>query len=415
MASSTPTSIESLIESFPNTIDKVKGLPTFKTINRCYQLLQSNAASVQSSLGGGKHGYVGIVVTNPASYARIAGYDNQNPPQPITFVPPVYPGARASQTGVDAAAKAADLQTWKDDMYEWRSYDNMVKALRKQLVSTFDEVYLSPIKDRITGFNNVSINDILVHLMTEYGNIGPQEIAANEVKMIAPWDGVVPFESIMTRIDECVDFAVHAKAPYTNEQVLAKAELLVLNSDLFPDELKEWDRRPAASRTYNEFTKFMLQAQRANRKRSGSSKQAGYGLSLQKLTELAEGVAASVEQNNKENMAARAEKDTTHDESKALYTALVKQVAQLTKQQGELLAIMKLNLPTANFANIPPTGAPVQRARRVPIDEGGYCWSHGYLVTKNHTSANCRFQKDGHVLTATRNNPMNGSTTGKPN
>jgi hypothetical protein len=294
----------------------------------------------------------------------------------------------------------------------------MVKALRKQLIGTFEEVYLSPIKDRITGFNNVSVNDILVHLMTEYGNIGPKEIAANETKMIAPWDGVVPFETIITRIDECVDFAIHAKAPYTNEQILAKAELLVLNSDMFPDELKEWDRRIAAQRTFNEFTRFMLQAQRANRKRSGNAKQAGFGLSLQKLTELAEGVAASVAQNNKENMAARAEKESTSDETKALYTALVKQVAVLTKQQGELLAIMKLNLPTANFTNITPTGAPGQTTRpprRVPTDEGGYCWSHGYLVTKNHTSANCRFQKDGHNAAATRSNPMNGNTNGKPN
>jgi hypothetical protein len=53
---------------------------------------------------------------------------------------------------------------------------------------------------------------------------------------------------------------------------------------------------------------------------------------------------------------------------------------------------------------------------RHKYDTGGYCWSHGYIVRPNHTSLSCgvKGQKPGHQTTATRENPMNGSTRGKP-
>jgi hypothetical protein len=35
-----------------------------------------------------------------------------------------------------------------------------------------------------------------------------------------------------------------------------------------------------------------------------------------------------------------------------------------------------------------------------------YCWSHGYQVHNEHTSASCKNQKDGHQKEVTKNNPM---------
>ena len=48
-------------------------------------------------------------------------------------------------------------------------------------------------------------------------------------------------------------------------------------------------------------------------------------------------------------------------------------------------------------------------------DHGSYCWTHGYLVTKNHTSKTCRQRKPGHQEEATRDNNMGGNQDGKPN
>ena len=70
MTSSYPT-IESYIESFPNTLLNIQGAPTFETLNNARIALKANAANVPTVLGGGANGYVGLVVT-PQVYAIIA-------------------------------------------------------------------------------------------------------------------------------------------------------------------------------------------------------------------------------------------------------------------------------------------------------------------------------------------------------
>jgi hypothetical protein len=49
------------------------------------------------------------------------------------------------------------------------------------------------------------------------------------------------------------------------------------------------------------------------------------------------------------------------------------------------------------------------------VDEGSYCWSHGYLVTQNHASANSNFPKDRHQKTAMQIKQHGQQSTGQTN
>jgi hypothetical protein len=293
----------------------------------------------------------------------------------------------------------------------------MVKALRKTLINAYDDVYLSPLKNKITGYNNVTISTLLTHLFTEYGEITASDLKANEERLQAEWDGVTPYEAIINRFDDCIDYAIQANSPFTASQILHKAELVVHNTGLYTDEMKEWDRIPAAQHNYENFKAHMLLASRTNRKHSANAKKSGFGLSLQKLTELAEGMANSVQQQHEANSVAQIEKDKKEKNSEALVAALTKQVSALTKQHMEMMTMMsalKNNNNTTNLPVVTPTNTSTRRPKRIPIDEGGYCWSHGYLVTKNHTCATCLYPKPGHQIAATRINNMGGSQEGKP-
>jgi hypothetical protein len=44
---------------------------------------------------------------------------------------------------------------------------------------------------------------------------------------------------------------------------------------------------------------------------------------------------------------------------------------------------------------------------------GGYYWTHGYQVHKNHSSSTCKHKANGHKDCATRASTMHGSTTNK--
>ena len=59
----------------------MQGTPTNKTLKRLKMELRANASSVESDLGGGDHGYLGLVLTN-AEYANVSA---------IPFVPPNFP------------------------------------------------------------------------------------------------------------------------------------------------------------------------------------------------------------------------------------------------------------------------------------------------------------------------------------
>ena len=66
-------SVEDIIASFPHpNVPKIEGEPTYKAIKEIEKLLISNASSFESELGGGTHGYLGLVI-KPARYQIITG------------------------------------------------------------------------------------------------------------------------------------------------------------------------------------------------------------------------------------------------------------------------------------------------------------------------------------------------------
>ena len=62
----------------------ITGEPTHKSLKRLKTELPANAISIDTDLGGGNHGYLGLVLTD-VEYARIT-------PTPLPFVPLNFPG-----------------------------------------------------------------------------------------------------------------------------------------------------------------------------------------------------------------------------------------------------------------------------------------------------------------------------------
>jgi hypothetical protein len=67
MTASTPNKI---IAGFPHSsLTKVTGEPTFEDLKVIRRLLNTNATSVASYEGGGRHGQLGIIMTNEEYFA----------------------------------------------------------------------------------------------------------------------------------------------------------------------------------------------------------------------------------------------------------------------------------------------------------------------------------------------------------
>ena len=61
---------------------RINSEPTYQSLKRLKTELRANASSVDTDLGGGDHGYLGLVLSD-AEYARIS-------PQPVAFVAPNF-------------------------------------------------------------------------------------------------------------------------------------------------------------------------------------------------------------------------------------------------------------------------------------------------------------------------------------
>jgi hypothetical protein len=67
MTASTP---DELLAGFPlSSLPKVTGEPTLKDLNVIWRLLNTNAMSVTSYEGGGRHGHLSTIMTNEEYFA----------------------------------------------------------------------------------------------------------------------------------------------------------------------------------------------------------------------------------------------------------------------------------------------------------------------------------------------------------
>ena len=69
-------------------MNKVIGRPNYDTLHLLHNEIKYNAISVQSNLGGGQHGYLGLVV-RPTTYVMISKNHFVNPVHPGTLIIPV--------------------------------------------------------------------------------------------------------------------------------------------------------------------------------------------------------------------------------------------------------------------------------------------------------------------------------------
>ena len=92
---------------------------------------------------------------------------------------------------------------------------------------------------------------------------------------------------------------------------------------------------------------------------------------------------------------------------------LVASNRQLAASLAALLAKLEAALakPGAPPLTTPttPTTTPSTTAQNLKrYAKDGYCWSHGYRVCKNHTSATCTNKKEGHKDLVTQADTMGG-------
>ena len=132
----------------------INGEPTNKALKRLKNELRANASGVDTDLGGGDHGYLGLVLTN-AEYARIN-------PTPLPFIAPVYPGPLIIPAGATAVQAVQARETHNEQQRLYRECKNVEKALLRHIQNAVEEKYIEHLVNEDTGLIEDDIPTVLV-------------------------------------------------------------------------------------------------------------------------------------------------------------------------------------------------------------------------------------------------------------
>jgi hypothetical protein len=193
---------------------------------------------------------------------------------------------------------ADQLRAHLEQQRQHTEHDVLIQALRKMIIETVDEKYIKNLRNKYTCYKAISPSTMLTHLFTNYRKITPEDIVQNENRLNEPWDGAEPFENIIERVEECIEFAKEAARPYTPDQILDRVLCIVSKTGLYHDDLKEWKKKPIADKTWPNFKTYMVEAQTSNREMQQNNKQAGYGLTAEQFELLANLMSATANSNN---------------------------------------------------------------------------------------------------------------------
>jgi hypothetical protein len=234
-------------------LSRIHGKPTFESLQNVVTELKANACSVPSTLGGGHHGHLGLLLSD-ARYNTLAHtVPWATPGNPGPFVPP--------NAGTGPQIEAA-RDVWRELKQDFQLCQATDKALIAQLVAAIEPIYLRALLNRDTGQYAGNIRAIILHLFNTHGKITPQQVKAKEDQLhLFHYDISQPVDIVFNNINDLVDLADHARAPMTEQQMINLAYVIFAKQTILQPDLRLWSRRPVIEHTYVNFTQHLRDAQ----------------------------------------------------------------------------------------------------------------------------------------------------------
>ena len=80
-------------------------------------------------------------------------------------------------------------------------------TLKSQLLAAVDDAFVNEVSDRLWGYGQVTVLELLTHLRETYGRITPNQVDKNAATLDREWNPEDPMEKLWQRVHECRSFA----------------------------------------------------------------------------------------------------------------------------------------------------------------------------------------------------------------
>ena len=408
---------------FPTPIlPKIVGKPTFEKLHAMKKSLKANATSVQSDLGGGQFGHLGLVLDD-ATYNALTGEN---------YVRPAHPGALVIAAGTALHEAVRLREEHSENVRLFRETVDVHNALMKQIVQTVEPDFIKELYNDVTSTITQTIPQVLTFLFTRYGEVDSQRVTQEEdkVKNYA-WNIMDPPVVLFNLIEDLEKIAEAANVPKTVGQRINYGLDIIRTTGEFENSLITWYARPNDQHTWANFKTHFTEAHtELSRVRGASMRGSAFHQANATVA------ALSAEMHNIRNDLVESinslsfqESDDTSppptEESPPIDNHLLN--AAMSNQTALITAIQDLQSQIRDLSSSTDRTTQEGRGRgrggrysgrgrgrgrygsyqRHRPNISKYCWTHGACA---HESSVCETPAPGHKNEASFKNKMGGST-----
>jgi hypothetical protein len=105
---------------------------------------------------------------------------------------PQAPGRTPANMDDKAAQISVARRIWEEDIQMYQTCASVQQALKKQIISVFEPMFLDILNNNMVGYANISAREMLDHLFETYGNITAVDLEINFEHMCRAWDPQQP-------------------------------------------------------------------------------------------------------------------------------------------------------------------------------------------------------------------------------
>jgi hypothetical protein len=266
--------VKNIMTSFPHQVlPTVQGEPDYQKIHETRKFLQANSRAIERHLGGCTLGHLGLIISD-AYYAMIAPTTDAGP---TLWTTSPAPGRDPNNTYVTAAQIRAARHIWEEDIQTCRTDTSVQQALKKQIISVFEPMYLDILSDNMVGYANNTARYILDHLFETYSNITAVDNEINFENMRRSWDSQQPVESLFKQIQDCADYSEAGGVLIGHPQQINVGYADIFAAGHYMSACRRWNKKHTTEKTWTNFKSHFAAAHCQHKQMQGeSAATAGY-------------------------------------------------------------------------------------------------------------------------------------------
>ena len=210
-----PLNADQLLAVLPHPVlTNILGDPNLASITLQQSEHNGNLTSIKSNLGDGLTGLM-VISMKPEIFSTIP---------PDDFAIPTNPGPAPDPDAITATSTATNIaDLYKAYSLESDIYSEFVAAERisvKLALDSMAKLYYKTLKHVHTGYTNVSLRQLLEHLVTTYIAIDQFGLEKNQEKTTARYDPNAPIKTLFEQINDGVAYEELGEAPFTSKQIV---------------------------------------------------------------------------------------------------------------------------------------------------------------------------------------------------